>query len=428
MYPFDSRSESGTISHAQTDTRWAITRKGYSMSTTMLKDNATNKRFDYGFAKVRELSVASHKTELSGSQKGKFRTVVDSVTINGEELRPSKRFWTSIQCRFGFSANVFRYFDHKEVFDRISERAPDDKIRFCIERDPDKNTNILLAATNPGASTVRFNQLAEILNKYNAEGTTYSNGIVRSTHKPRAGGGGFKVAGDDFMNQFVIDTPIDGFGKPNIYLSLLRMICTNGMVGYSKAFRSELGLGKNDEDVSFALSRAMEGFNNEEGFAALRSRFDTAAKSWASVNEAQKLYAILMARANRGELAKRGIEHTSDGVRVETSMPIFQGLGKMTGDISQIYGLSNLESLPVKRQRTLPVACTVYDLLNYATEVATHHSNTSGDRALQAYVGDLISTEYDLENTVDQYSDYRDFFVSDENTAATLAAMQEKGK
>lgn len=102
------------------------------------------------------------------------------------------------------------------------------------------------------------------------------------------------MAGDGFQHRFVLDTPVDGFGRPSVYLSLLRLVCSNGAVGYSSAFRSELSVGKGDEGVAFALVRVLEDFNNEDGFAAMRQRFESAARSWASVNEVHKLYKTLI--------------------------------------------------------------------------------------------------------------------------------------
>ena len=46
---------------------------------------------------------------------------------------------------------------------------------------------------------------------------------------------------------------------------------------------------------------------------------------------------------------------------------------------------------------------------------------------MQAYIGDLISGEYDLEGTVDQFSDWRDFFIGNDGTASTMAAMNCRG-
>lgn len=380
------------------------------------------RKLDYGIAQVRDLVCTTRK--VPGDKHRGPRSVVDSIVVDGEPLRTSKRFWTSIQCRFGFSPNVFRYFDHDEVFKRISERAPNNKIRYCIERDAD-HKGTLLAVTNPNAAAIRNDQLHDVLSKYGAQDVTYSNGIVRSTHKPRVGASPFTIAGDEFINQFVIDTPIDGFGRPSIYLSMLRLVCSNGAIGYGKAFRSEISGGKTDDELGFALTRAMEGFNNEEGYAAMRDRFNSAAHSWASVNESQRLYRLLTSLAHSGSLEKKGREHV-DGEVIETASPVFHNYHNMTGDINEIYGISNLDTMSTKRQRTLPSACKVYDLINFATEIASHHSHEFGGRKLQAYVGDLISSEYDLEGTVDRFNDYRDFFIADEAAADTIKMIQEK--
>ncbi len=400
--------------------------KGLPMSTMTL--NTPHKTFEYGHCRVKDFNVkAERATPTKGSRVGKL--AVREVEVDGRPCNPSKRFWTSIQCRFGFANNIFRYFDHKEVFDRISEKSPNDIVRYCIEKGEDGKSDTLLAVTNPQTSTIKYNQLQELLGRYNAEGSSYSRGIVRSTHAPRVGSQAFQIAGDEFKNKFVIDTPIDGFGRPNIYLSLMRLICSNGAIGYSPSFRSEISTGKTDDDVHFALVRAMDGFNNEDGFAAIRDRFDNATKSWASVNEVQKLYKILHTLVNNDALNKTGkdyIKSKNGGlVEVATALPIFNKFNEMTGDITRIYGLANLDSLSVKRQRTLPTACKVYDLLNFSTEIATHQSNADGNRKLQAFVGDLISGEYDLEGTVDEYSDWRDFFLDDKQIAESMKGIHD---
>ncbi len=393
------------------------------MSTMSLQAANNQKTFTYGVARVKDFAVHA-TTSVNAKSKAPKRTV-STVEVDGLECRASKRFWTSIQCRFGFSANMFRYFDHKEVFDRVSVTSPNDRVRYCVEKDNVTGKRTLLAVTNPVANVVRYDALDNLLKKYEINEATYSNGIVRSTHKPRIGNAAFKLAGDEFANQFIIDTPIDGFGKPNIYLSLLRMICSNGAVGFTKAFRSEIVIGKKDDDVTFALIRAMDGFNNEDGYAALRQRFESAAGSWASINEVQRLYRVLINLASAGHLKKTGKEYV-DGKMVETALPIFEAYHKMTGDITRVYGLANLDALSQKRQRTLPAGCKMYDLLNFATEVATHQAKPEGARKLQAFVGDVISSEYDLEGTCDKFNDWRDFFVGHEATADTMRFVHSR--
>ena len=103
--------------------------------------------------------------------------------------------------------------------------------------------------------------------------------------------------------------------------------------------------------------------------------------------------------------------------------PLMAAFHRMAGDLTGIYGLANLDALSAKRQRTLPTACRVYDLLNFASELATHHAGPAGGRRLQGYIGEQVSGEYDLENTADQFADWRDFFV---DGSATIARKRKR--
>jgi len=47
---------------------------------------------------------------------------------------------------------------------------------------------------------------------------------------------------------------------------------------------------------------------------------------------------------------------------------------RLTGD---------LDSLSAKRQRALPACCKVYDLVSFATEMATHHADAAASRLLR---------------------------------------------
>jgi hypothetical protein len=91
--------------------------------------------------------------------------------------------------------------------------------------------------------------------------------------------------------------------------------------------------------------------------------------------------------------------------------PIFKAFHTMTGDTAMIYGLANLDTFSQKKQRTLPVKCTTYDLMNFATEVATHYAAPAAGSRLQAWMGELISNEFDMENTKDIHSDYADIHI-----------------
>jgi hypothetical protein len=202
------------------------------------------------------------------------------------------------------------------------------------------------------------------------------------------------------------------------------------MVGYGKAFRSQVALGKGSDDTRPSIVRVLEGFGNEEGFAALRQRIESSQKSWASVHETQTLYKLLLKLIvgqtvdndsnnrltgnlrqwyDKSSVLSYGTIRDAD----ETwKMPITRAFEGMTGSPTLLYGLANPDSLSVKRQRTLPVNCTVYDAINFATEVATHHADPSAGRRLNAWVGELISGEYDMEGTRDKFSEFKDFHLT----------------
>lgn len=369
--------------------------------------------FEYKNVNLKDIVVRATQTK-----SGKAN--ITAVSLDGHDVQPTTRFWTSIFARYGFNNQFFKYFDYGEVFERIAQRASTDKVRVCIEKRKvgEKVKESALAATGTEKALLPFDEMVGLVKEYGGEKVTYTNGVLESFHKPRIDGGDFTIAGDGFVNKFALQAPIDGFGDPSFYLALERLICSNGAVALSKAFRSVVSTGKNENNV-YALTKAIEGYNNEEGFAAIRQRFESAASSWASVYETTQLYKGLARAINSfdglkgGEspFTKKWLGDSDDATYTSEDTPVFRAFHRMTGDTAMIYGISNMDALTVKRQRTLPVKCTMYDALNFATEVATHHANPGAARFLQGWVGQTICGEYDLEGTKERFGDFADFHV-----------------
>jgi hypothetical protein len=358
--------------------------------------------FAYHTVGVRDLK-ARKETDPSNHRK----EIVRGIEVDGEDVKPSQRFWISLGARYGFSPSIFKWFDHEEVFDRISERAASDRIRVTIETSPD-GRKTLLGATNPGKPLVGCNNLLELLDESHTEDVDYDNGIITSTHKLRRPVN-FLVGDDEHQQQFTMSTPIDGYGQPNIYLSLLRTVCSNGMIAMAKAFRTSLTLGRGQDDVMFSIERALSSFNNEEGFHALRQRIESSGKSWASLYESYTLAQILQKAILDGSI--------TNGDDVGKSYT------EKTGDLSTIYGLAQMTELSKKRMKTLPCKATVYDLINFATECATHHCKDQGyARRFQSWCGDVISQEYDLENTLETYAEFNDWWSPADGNQAQVQA------
>ena len=99
-------------------------------------------------------------------------------------------------------------------------------------------------------------------------------------------------------------------------------------------------------------------------------------------------------------------------VLISMAIPgILKRFYEITGRPDELYGIANLDAFSVKRQRMLPAKCRVYDLLNFASEVATHQTTSRDSLQLQAYIGSLVSDEYDMEGTANKVGDFQDFFV-----------------
>lgn len=370
----------------------------------------------YKQASVKELAAIKNVNDVKAKVTG--------IEFKGEVYQPTERFWTSMCSRFCINPSVFRYFSHREVFDRISDVQRGGQVNLTIEKN-DNGVSRLLGVSAPSKPIADFDSLKSTLRRFGAEDIQYADGIVTSQHTPRVDNG-FTTVGDAFKSKFYLNTPIDGYGAPSIYLGLLRLVCSNGMIALSKAFKSDISLGKGEDDVMPAITRALDSFNNDEGYAALQNRIESSAKSWASMNEANSLQQLLFKLFLNNNMNNEKLEDLPpEGTKLrklfptgealaeykKVGHPIFKAFHTLTGDTSMIYGLANLDALSQKKQRALPVKCSTYDLLNFATEVATHYSTPTASQRLQAWMGEMISNEYDMENTMDTYGDFADFHL-----------------
>ena len=363
-------------------------------STVNLKKSVTTKpeskpSFTYGHATVSDLRVRDVQRTESG------KVTLRDLTIDGMPVKASRRFWRSFFTRFGIAENVFRYFSPAEVFSRISQNNGNDAFRFCIANRTfeGRQKAELLAVTNISRPVIRYEEIQELIEQYGGTDVRYHEGLVISTHEPRGGTRDVRIGGDQFQDRFCLETPVDGYGHPKLFLSMLRLVCQNGMIGYAKAFRSDIPVGKK---MNYCISRALESFDNGDGYSAIRQRFESSQRSWASIHECLQLAALLEKTGRENQLTEKGL------------------LGRLrstAGNLSELYGLANLEALSDKRRRILPSKARVYDLINFASEVATHHALPEASKRLQAYIGTLISDEYDLEGTADSAADFDAFFV-----------------
>lgn len=312
----------------------------------------------------------------------------------------SDRFWESFCALHFVGMNIFEYFDHAEVFERITTVKGGGNVRVSIERTKDQTeTGTLLSCTNPGKPILRVNEIVDLIDRYNGEHQRYGTGIIQVSF-PAAHPVTFDVAGDDFTTRFVLQMPIDGYGLPSAYLELRRERSSGSIVGMTKAFKTQFQLGKDDNNLYPVLDRAMRTFNNEEGYHAFKKRLEAAAQSWASFHEAGTLHAILSQVL------------TADGMDLPERLDILKKYNETTGNPLSYYGVTGANELSTRRAKSIPVNATVYDLINFATEVSTHHlRKREQHQRMMSWVGEKLADEYDLEGTVKTNPEFKDFFL-----------------
>lgn len=335
---------------------------------------------------------------------------IESVSVDGRPVEQSRRFWTSLFARYGFGNNMFAYFDPAEVFQRITERREDDRIRVCtVQSGPDEQGNrplpTLMAISSPEKPILQYDQIVDTLNQFEVvqegkfPGIRYANGTLLAGYVPR-GESPFEIAGDAFQARYNAIVPIDGYGSPEIVLGTLRMICTNGMIAFDKVFSSKIPSGK---DIDGGLSRvrnAIAGYGNDEGFDALRRRLVTATESIASVAECADVSGSIMRVLG------------SSGTEKEDVRKLFDEFDRIAGNPTMMYGLVSATAVGRKRLQSLPSRATVYDLMNFATEVATHHvKDEDGARVIHGLVGKMLGDEYDLEGSAKGGRDHIDIYL-----------------
>jgi len=310
-----------------------------------------------------------------------------NIKFQENEYQVGERFILSLCSKFGIGTSIFYLFDPAEVFDRIQKVHPRGRIRVVTE-----NSAVglkCLAATAPTKSFVDYDTLLGIVTKPSRIGkirsAKYYEGSVVTVHVMDEAP--WEISGDLFYQAFTLDTPIDGYGLPSIYLSLIRESNGTLLTAESKTFRSEVQLGKGSDKPEIPLTRALDTFNNEEGFQALRQRLESARGSFASLHECDSLMKVF----NR----------VLDQSQNEAFQEIRSGFHTLTGDVSKKYGIATEDSLSPKKARLLPMDCSILDLVFFSMEVSTHrHYLVRNRHPLTQWIGQLLDNEYDLEGSI----------------------------
>jgi hypothetical protein len=329
---------------------------------------------------------------------------------DGSQFTVTDKLWRTFSQAYGLSRNVFNYFSADEVFSRVCSKRNHDEMRLTVEEfDNVQNPSGRLYAngqaltlSRPDKAFVSVNDANSVITRYGGKGAKYQDGVVTASFDcpfPMK----FVVGEQDsgYKTMFHVRMPLDGYGLPASYLMLLRLVCSNGMVAMTKAFKTEFSLGKDESSLLPALNRGISSFTNEEGFHAFRDRLVAAMGSWASLYEFLSLVRTINSACTADSLAASERTEILDTLEMQAKRPHL------------VYGLVAGDEPQARIQRVTPVEMTIYDLLNFATEVGTHCiSSLHGQNRINAWVGDMITQgNFDLEGSTSSYPDFTDFFL-----------------
>ena len=308
----------------------------------------------------------------------------------GEEFKTTNRFISTLAKKLKFSSNIFKYFSPSEVLARVGEQNPDCRFQVTFDHhskqilglvDEDKKFLPPAIACNIFADDPRVNSIS------------YDRGIWSADlhldevfNVPKSG---------EYFRRFNICYPVDGVGMPCIYLSMMRQVCSNGSTARVAEFRTDIEI--NDES-GLHLSRLLSSFNNEYGFSALEERLGVAQSTAASVSELLEIDNLLQ-------------NHVADK---HSYRLLHNRLDEIAGEPCFTYGTTSLNNIPAKKRALLPVDCSVNDLLNFCSELTSHHGNLLNNPvSFDVAAGKMLAHEFDLEGMYSRRRQSPDFFLKD---------------
>ena len=340
-------------------------------------------RFTQEIVTVRDLIPSNDKAISKIDWKLKYSDREYSVT---------PRFVSSLAKKLKISSSVFSFFSPQEVLERAAEVQPDQEFVATF----DNSTHQILGIIDrdkkilpPSIGCKIFSEDPRLHSAYYENGIWQGELYLDEVFNINNSG--------EYTRRLNIQYPIDGIGTPSIYLAVERQICSNGAVAQVAAFRTDIEI--NDESGTH-LSKLLRSFNNQYGFSALEERIDIAQQTMASVNELMMVDNLLM-------------EYVQDK---KSYHKLHDRLYEIAGEPCFTYQTTSLNNIPAKKRALLPVNCAVNDLLNFCSELTTHHGNLlTSSSAFNVASGRTLGGEFDLEGMYHIDKKSPDFFLKDLN-------------
>ncbi len=315
---------------------------------------------------------------------------ITSLCLYGEKFKLTPRFHKSLASEFGVPYGVFNLFQPEEVMQRAAEVMPDRKLRVTVDR---RRGEALGVTERKGVPVpVRF-VVNTLRSDPRLQEINYRDGVI--TAKLALQDSWFVKNDSEYQVHVQCRVPVDGVGRPDMNLATWRQVCENGAVAEAPVFRTKMEIKDNDGSH---FARLLRSFSNPEGVELLQERMTQAAETKASVGELYALEEVVrkVVPAGHNQLALRDRLH------------------EMAANPCIRYGVTELGKIGQKKRGLLPVDCSVSDLLNFASELATHHKNVATDtKPLHVYAGTLLAKGFDLEDLYPNAQRTSRFYMND---------------
>ena len=301
-------------------------------------------------------------------------TKIKSLVIDNSAYKLSDRFYKTLAAELGIPYGVFGFFTPPEVMEHAAAKVPDLQLRVTV----DTEGRQALGLTQNKGLPMPINYIENVLhNDKRLTDVEYGDGVLSAMldlDDP------WDVPNDSTYGMRVrCRVPVDGVGMPDMSLATWRQVCSNGAVAETSLFRTKMEIKDNSGEH---FRRLLASFSNPSGVEMLQERMCNAAETKASVGEVVLLEGLIrrsVANARNQMLLRECLNDVADNPCVR-------------------YGVTDLANIGQKKRPLLPVGCSVADLLNFASELGTHHSELlKSDSTLQSFSGTLLSKGFDLE-------------------------------
>ena len=301
---------------------------------------------------------------------GRFR----GLAVDGEEYKPSHRFLKGLAQRMKVPLGVFELFTPLEVIHRAAERAPDLHLRLTVDREEHK---ALALIEDRGVPIPAGNIEIIMKDDRRLQEFDYHDGVITGRFDL---GEAWDIPNDSKYGVHIsTEVPVDGMGTPETTLATWRQICSNGAVAEAPMFRTKMEVKDNGGEH---FRRLLRSFSNPRGVELLHERLLAANETKASVDEVHQVETLIRRQV-------RDARH---------QMLLCERLQEVADNPCVRYGVTDLGAIGERRRALLPTGASVADVMNFISELNTHHGELLKNRnAANGLLGEYYARSYDLE-------------------------------